>query len=79
MSTAFMTVENAKGKTVKLELVDTIVIDNLKYIIVSEIGSNDAFAYRVDEDHGVPKYSSIGNGREFKQVLKKYNEKHEVH
>lgn len=79
MNKPFMTVENAKGKTVELELVDTVFVEDLKYIIVSEIGSDDAYAYRVDEDHGAPKYSSIGNGSEFKRVLKKYNEKHNIH
>ncbi|CAM3051261.1 DUF1292 domain-containing protein [Hathewaya histolytica] len=79
MSKPFMTVENAQGKTVELELVDTIQVDSFKYIIVSEMDSDNAFAYRVDEDHGKPKYSSIGNGSEFRKVLEKYNEKHMQH
>ncbi|SHK14678.1 Protein of unknown function [Hathewaya proteolytica DSM 3090] len=76
MSKPFMTVENQKGETVELELVDRIEIEDKEYIIVSQIGSEDAIAYRVNEYNGETKYKSIGDGAEFHKVLDAYNEKH---
>lgn len=76
MSKPFMSVENGKGETVELELVDTISLENNKYVIVSEVGSDNAFAYRVAEKGGQTQYKSIGDGSEFNKVLEAYNEKH---
>lgn len=76
MEKPFMSVENEKGERVELELVDTINLADKKYVIVSQIGTDDAFAYRVNEYKGDTKYKSIGDGAEFHRVLEAYNEKH---
>lgn len=76
MNKPFMTVQNGKGETVELELVDTITITPNKYVIVSEVNSDNAFAYKVNTKSGEVKYQSIGEGAEFKRVLQAYNEKH---
>lgn len=78
MEKPFMSVENEKGEIVELELVDTIDLESKKYIIVSEIGKDNAFAYRVNEYKGDTKYKSIGDGAEFHRVLDAYNEKHKI-
>ena len=71
----FMTVLNAKGERVELELVDTINLQNNKYVIVSQINSDDALAYRVVEKNGKKEYVSIGSGSEFHSVLEEYNKR----
>ncbi|SHH50822.1 Protein of unknown function [Clostridium collagenovorans DSM 3089] len=77
MSEAFMVVENGKGEQVELELVDRLNIDSKEYVILSQMNSDDAFAYRIDEKNGKRKYSSIGAGAEFKKVFDAYVQKHE--
>lgn len=76
MNKPFMIVENGKGEKVELELVDRINIENNNYVILSQIGTEEAFAYKVVNNNGQNEYSSIGAGAEFKKVLEKYNEKH---
>lgn len=71
----FMTVMNGKGEQVQLELVDTVSVNNNKYVIVSQIGEDDAVAYRTVEKGGKTDYISIGNGMEFQKVLEEYNRK----
>jgi hypothetical protein len=77
MSKPFMIVENGKGEKVELELVDRINIENDNYVILSQIGTDEAFAYKVINKNGQNQYASIGAGAEFKRVLEKYNEKHD--
>ena len=72
----FMTVVNNRGERVPLELIDTIHIEEKQYVIVSEVGSDAAVAYRVEQKHGEKEYASIGDGPEFKMVLEEYNKIH---
>ena len=72
-SNTFMTVENEKGKTIELELIDKLEVDNKEYVILSQKGSENAFTYRVEMVNGKRDYKSIGDGEEFAKVLKAYN------
>ncbi|MCM1988508.1 DUF1292 domain-containing protein [Oceanirhabdus seepicola] len=73
MKDVFMIVENDLGKKVELELVDKMTLNGKKYVILSALNSDNAFAYRVIEKNGRKDYKSIGSGEEFAQVLKAYN------
>jgi uncharacterized protein YrzB (UPF0473 family) len=68
-----ITVKDEYGKDVKLEILETIEVDNNKYVIVSPIGSEEAYAYRTIEKAGEIEYISIGYGEEFEKVLEKFN------
>lgn len=68
-----ITVKDEYGKNVKLEIIETIEVDNNKYAIVSPIGSEEAYAYRTVEKAGEIEYISIGYGEEFERVLEKFN------
>lgn len=71
-----ISVRNEFGKKVELEVVDALKIDNEKYVIVAEKGSDVANAYKQVEHNGEIEYMSIGAGGEFKKVLQVYNERH---
>lgn len=72
----FITVMMEDGKKEKLEILDEIDIKNKHYVIVSSEESDNAYAYRVTESKGMREYESVGVGKEFDEVLKKYNENH---
>jgi hypothetical protein len=69
-----ITVLNESGQKVDLELIDAIKMDGNQYVIVGPKGSDEAFAYKSVVKNGETEYLSIGQGEEFKKVLKKYNE-----
>jgi uncharacterized protein YrzB (UPF0473 family) len=68
-----ITVKDEYGKDVKLEIVDVVKVDSKEYVIVSPLGSEEAYAYRTIEKNGEREYISIGEGEEFRKVLEKFN------
>jgi uncharacterized protein YrzB (UPF0473 family) len=72
-SNQIITVKDEYGKDVKLEIIETLEVDNNKYAIVSPIGSEEAYAYRTIEKNGEIEYISVGYGEEFERVLEKFN------
>lgn len=70
-----ITVKNEFGKDEKLEVIDIVKLENNKqYAIVSPVGSELAYAYRMQRKGNEIEYKSIGAGREFNEVLQKFNE-----
>ena len=69
-----ITVLNENGDKVDLELIDAIKMDGTDYVIVGPKDSDEAYAYKSVVVNGEVEYKSIGQGEEFKKVLKKYSE-----
>ena len=69
-----ITVKNEFGKDEELEVIEVIALENKQYAIVSPVNSEVAYAYRMLRKGNEIEYKSIGEGKEFNQVLKKYNE-----
>ena len=69
-----ITVLNENNEKVDLELIDAIKMDGTNYVIVGPKDSNEAYAYKSVVVNGEVEYKSIGQGEEFKKVLKKYSE-----
>jgi predicted HAD superfamily phosphohydrolase len=72
--TQIITVKNEFGKDEKLEVIEVINLDNKQYAIVSPIDSEVAYAYKMMRKGNEIEYKSIGAGKEFNDVLQKYNE-----
>lgn len=72
--TQIITVKNEFGKDEKLEVIDIINLQDKQYAIVSPINSEVAYAYRMVRKGNEIEYKSIGEGKEFNEVLEKYNE-----
>lgn len=72
----FITVMMEGGKKEKLEVLDELNIGATHYVIVAPEDSDLAYAYRVTESNGFREYESVGEGKEFDAVLKRYNENH---
>jgi predicted HAD superfamily phosphohydrolase len=75
--TQIITVKNEFGKDEKLEVIEVINLDNKQYAIVSPIDSEVAYAYKMMRKGNEIEYKSIGAGKEFNDVLQKYNEEQE--
>lgn len=69
-----ITVLNENGEKVDLELIDAIKMDGNEYVIVGPKDSDEAYAYKSVLINGETEYLSIGQGQEFKKVLKKFSE-----
>ncbi len=69
-----ITVLNENGEKVDLELIDAIKMDGNEYVIVGPKDSDEAYAYKSVLVNGETEYLSIGQGQEFKKVLKKFSE-----
>jgi len=69
-----ITVLNENGQKVDLELIDAIKMNGNKYVIVGPKDSDEAYAYKSVMKNGEVEYLSIGQGEEFKKVLRKFNE-----
>lgn len=69
-------VKDENGKSVKLEVIDVLDVENNQYVVVSSKDSDDAYAYRANRKGKEIEYTSIGDGLEFQKVLKAYTEKH---
>lgn len=74
-NTEIITVINATGERVDLELIDVFDMDGNNYVIVGPMESDEAYAYKSSVKNGETEYFLIEQGEEFKRVLKKYNEK----
>lgn len=70
----FITVTNDKGQNIKLEIIETIDLNNKQYLIVAGEDSDVAYAYKPVTTNGEVEYVSLKEGPEFQKVLKKYNE-----
>jgi uncharacterized protein YrzB (UPF0473 family) len=68
-----ITVTNEYGKEEKLEVIDIINLEQNQYAIVSPVGSDVAYAYKMFKKGNEIEYKSIGQGKEFNTVLEKYN------
>lgn len=71
---SYITVTMDNGKQEKLEVLERIDIANKHYVIVAPEDSDLAYAYRVTVKGKFEEYESVGAGKEFDAVLKKYNE-----
>ncbi|MCB2293752.1 DUF1292 domain-containing protein [Clostridium algoriphilum] len=69
-----ITVLNENGQKVDLELIEAIKLDGNQYVIVGPKDSDEAYAYKSVVVNGETEYLSIGQGEEFKKVLKKFSE-----
>jgi hypothetical protein len=69
-----ITVKNEFGKDEKLEVIEVIDLESKQYAIVSPVNSEVAYAYRMIRKGNEIEYKSIGEGKEFNNVLQKYNE-----
>lgn len=71
---SFITVTMDNGKKEKLEVLERFDIEGKHYVIVAPEDSDKAYAYRVTINGNYEEYESIGEGKEFNMVLKKFNE-----
>ena len=69
-----ITVINENNEKVDLEVIDTINMNGINYVIVGPKDSEEAYAYKAVLVNGETEYKSIGQGEEFKKVLQKYSE-----
>jgi len=69
-----ITVINENNEKVDLEVIDTINMNGINYVIVGPKDSDEAYAYKTVKVNGETEYKSIGQGEEFKKVLQKYSE-----
>ena len=72
-----ITVKNEFGKEEKLEVIEIIDIEKKQYAIVSPVGAEEAYAYRMTRKGNEIEYKSVGVGKEFKAVLEKFNSNNE--
>jgi Protein of unknown function (DUF1292). len=68
-----ITVTNEFGKEEKLEIIEIVSVESSQYAIVSPVGSDLAYAYKMIRRGNEIEYKSIGEGSEFNAVLEKFN------
>lgn len=73
-NTLIITVENEQGEKIKLQLIETIEVDNNKYSLLAPMDEEEkAYIYRaVDLGHNNTRYDVIEDNEEFNRVLEAY-------